>query len=150
MSKFIINVEHKPMLGPEEVLSGTDMRARLWALPVQWKRVKLTDNWFFIPTWEGWRKAIDYLKPKVPKYYRDKFDCENTAGWFRHKMADVFGINTLAEVEGYADMQDGKGPQRHGWGLFTDTDGCYQLETQTGVVMDIDDKWYIPDEIVMG
>ena len=150
MSKLVIKVEHKPILGPEEVLSLADMHARLTALPIQWKRIKLTDHWFYIPSWEGWRKAIDYLMPRMPKYYTDKFDCENFAGWFRHEMAMVFGINSFAEVEGYADLEDGRGPQRHGWSVFPDGPDFYQMETQTGVIMDIDDARYVPDEIVMG
>ena len=150
MSKFAVKVEHLPILGPEEVMSYAGMKKLIDLQPVQWKKVKLTDSDFYFPSWEGWRKAIDYLMPKIPKYLRDKFDCENFAGWFRHKMAEAFGINTLAEVEGYADMEDGRGPQRHGWNVFTDGFYFFQMESQNCVIMDIDDKRYIPDEITMG
>lgn len=149
MSRYSINIDHIPVLGPEEVISYSAMMAKIQALPIEWKRIKLTDNWFFAPSWSGWAKAIEYLKTKVPKYYTDKFDCENAAGWFRHKMAEVFGINTCAEVEGYADCR-GRGMERHGWSLFTEGEYFYQMESQTGVVMDIDDPKYVPDEITMG
>ena len=150
MSKIVVKVEHKPVLGPEETVYTSVMRARLQALPIKWTRIKLTDSWFYVPGWDGWRKAIDYLLPKIPKYYADKFDCENCAGWFRHMMAGEFKINTFAEVEGYADMEDGRGPQRHGWNVFTDGFYFFQMESQNCVIMDIDDKRYIPDEITMG
>ena len=52
-------------------------------------------------------------------------------------------------VEGWADMGDGY-VQRHKWCIFYDGVCLYQLEPQTGVVMDIDDTKYIPDEIVIG
>ena len=150
MSKSVVNIEHKPVLGPEQVIGVTDMVAKINALPVTWKKVKVTDVYYYAPSWDGWRKAIDYEQPKLPKYYADKFDCENFAGWFRHKIAEDFGINTYAEVEGWADFQDGRGSQRHGWGVFTDGQYFYQTETQSGIIMDIDDKFYIPDEITMG
>lgn len=150
MSKFIVKVEHKPVLGQEKVITLATMQIRLEALPIKWKRIKLTDHYFYVPCWDGWRKAIEYEMPRIPKYYTDKFDCENFAGWFRHKIAEDFGINTYAEVEGYADMGDGRGPQRHGWGFFTDGSYFYQVETQNCVIMDIDDPLYRPDEIVMG
>jgi len=149
MSSFRVNVVHKPVLGPEEVLSLFAMDARLRYLPVEWKRIKLTDQLFYCPSFDGCRKAIEYLMPKRPKYLEHKFDCENMSGWLRHKVADVFQVNNFAEVEGYADCR-GLGMERHGWTVFTEGIYFYQLETQTGVVMDIDDPLYVPDEIVMG
>ena len=150
MSKFAVKVDHVVALGSIEQVYLTTMKARIEALPLNWTRVKITDHWLYAPGWEGWRKAIDHLLPKIPKYLRDKFDCENSAGWFRHRMAEVYEINTMAEVEGWADLEDGRGPQRHGWNVFPAGLFFFQMESQTGVVMDIDDPRYIPDEIVMG
>lgn len=150
MSKYRIQVEHIPVLGPEEVLTLSAMSLKLEALPIKWDKVKLTDNNFFCPSFEGCHKAIEYLMPKIPKHYVDKFDCENFAGWLRHKVAEIFHVNNFAEVEGYADLEDGRGMQRHSWTVFTEGEFFYQLETQNCVIMDIDDPKYAPDEIVMG
>lgn len=149
MSKYSINIVHKPVLGPEQVITRADMQLKLSGLPIRWDKVKLTDLYFYCPDWEGWRKAIEYLQARLPKYYESKFDCENFAGWFRHKMAEEFQINTCAEVEGFADCR-GLGMERHSWTVFTEGKFFYQMETQTGVIMDIDDPLYVPDEIVMG
>ena len=148
MSRYTVEVQHIPVLGSERILILDTMSRKINLLPIEWTRVKLADYYFYCPSFDGWRKVIDYLMPKLPKYYLDKFDCENFAGWFRHKAAEVFRINTFAEVEGYADL--GEGMERHGWGVFTDGKYFYQMETQTGVIMDIDDLLYVPDEIVMG
>jgi hypothetical protein len=144
-----LNIVKKPNLGSEQVIGMTAMGDMIKALPIAWLKDKVTDSYYYCPSWEGWAKAIEYLKPKVPKYLRDKFDCENFAGWFRIRMAELFGINTMAEVEGWADCR-GRGMERHGWNIFTDGKFFYQMESQNGVVMDIDDPAYVPDEITMG
>lgn len=148
MSKFVVKINHLPTLGPDKLISRDEMRLRITALPIRWRKIKLTDFHYYASTWDDWRKIIEYELPRIPKYYVDKFDCENFAGWFRHQIAIDFEINTFAEVEGYANL--GKGMERHGWGLFTDGKHFFQVEPQTGVIMDIDDHDYIPDEIVMG
>jgi len=149
MSEFVVKIEHKPTLGSEQEMSRAAMEAKIKALPIKWKKVKLTDYYYFAPSWNDWKKIIEYEKPRLPKYYTNKFDCENFAGWFRHKVAEDFKKNTCAEAEGFADVR-GLGMERHSWTIFTDGTNFYQMETQTGVVMDIDDPNYIPDEIVMG
>lgn len=112
--------------------------------PVQWRRIAIKDHYLYMPDFDGWVAIINHLKKKVPKYLADRFDCENFAGWFRHECARLWQINSLAELEGYF-----KG-NRHGWGFFTDGEDCFQLESQTGEIIDIEDNFYIPDEIVMG
>jgi len=151
MSKFNVNVEHIPTLSGEVCLTINEMQAKLMALPLTWSRIKLSDNYFYAPAkWDDCRKIIDYLLPKIPLYLTDRFDCENNAGWWQSEVARVFGMNTWADVEGWADVGRGY-KERHGWNLFysPETDHFFQFEGQTGVVMDVDDPLYTPDEIVM-
>lgn len=151
MSKFIITVNHVPSLSGEVCLTASEMQAKLMALPLVWRRIKLSDYNFYAPArWDDWRKIINYLIPRIPPYLVDKFDCENNAGWWQNEVARLFRMNTMADVEGWADVGHGY-KERHGWNLFyvPEDDMFFQLEGQTGVVMNIDDPLYAPDEIVM-
>ncbi len=151
MSKFNVNVVHKPTIGPEQCISLTAMSAILTATSIRWKRMKLDDYYFYASMWDGWRKIINYLIPRVPKYYVDRFDCENAADWFKVHVAEEFGQNTCARVDGLADV--GRGYQEpHAWCVFYDAGSrfFFQLETLNGVIMDLVDPLYTPNEIVMG
>ena len=119
----------------------------------EWHKLKLTDNLYFVPPWEDWDKIFQYEMKSLPKYVPEKFDCEQFGGWLRIMVAKDFGVNVCGDAEGYVDFQDGKGKQRHGWTVFTEGEGLYQVESQmaTGYhIMDIDNPFYIPDELVMG
>jgi hypothetical protein len=150
VSTFNIKIEHKPTLGSEQTISKYAMKIALEALPVTWKKIKLDDKYFYAPSWQGCIKIIEYIQPKVPKYLTDKFDCDNFADWYKVHVADEFHINVFARIDGYADMGRGKGLEPHCWTLFTEGQYFYQLEPQNGVVMNIDDPLYQPDEITMG
>ena len=150
MSRLAVKVEHIPVLGPEEVISLLSMKHRIEALPIKWKRIKLDDHTFYCPSFDGWRKAIDYLMPKVPKYIPERRDCEFMACWFYVHLCEDFRVNTMARVQGFAIVAGSNVMERHAWNIFTDGKYFYQLEPQTGVLMDIDDPDYIPDEIVVG
>jgi len=150
MSKFNISVIHKPTIGGgQEIVTLGGMHTKLTELHT-WDKIKLDDHNFYQPSWDNWTKIVNYLKPRVPKYYIDKFDCDNCADWFKVHAAEEFGINTMARVDGYADMGMGKGPERHAWCYFPVGLLFYQLEPQNGVIMDWDDPRYVPDEITMG
>jgi len=156
MSRIAVKVEHIPVLGTEARISYTGMDAKLRALPLTWNSIKLDDRWFFAPGWDDWRKIIEFLRPKVPKYLSEKFDCDNIADWARVHAAEYFKINSMARVDGMCrvEVAGNPGPKyvRHAWNLFYDSAGgvIYQLEMQTGVIMDLDDPEYVPDEIIMG
>ena len=151
MCRFNVNVQRKPRIKSMELLSLETMKSMLKECGVTWKRIKLDDHYFYAPVWDDWRKIIEYLLPRIPKYYDDRFDCDNAADWFKVHVAEEFGQNTCARVDGFADM--GRGVmESHAWCVFRDAGGklLFQLEPQTGVIMDIDDPLYIPNEIVMG
>ena len=141
---------HKPNISLKEV-SAQELRQVLEAW--SWKKLKMTDGRYFIPTlWEDWDKIFQYLFPLLPKYVSDKFDCENFAGYLRVMAAKEFGVNVMGDAEGYADVR-GIGMERHGWTVFTDGEGLYQVESQKLIgssIMDIDDPLYVPDELVIG
>ena len=151
MSQFNVNVVHKPSVSSVECIPLAAMSAILTASGITWKRTKLDDHYFYASVWDSWRKIIEYLLPRVPKYYVDRFDCDNIADWTKVHVAEEFGLNTCARVDGLADV--GRGVlESHAWSIFHDIGSglLFQLEMQTGVIMDIDDPLYIPNEIVMG
>jgi len=143
-------VVHKPSVQLREV-TCQELRKVLetWS----WKKLKMTDRYYFIPIiWKDWDKIFQYLLPLLPKYAPDKFDCENFAGYLRVMAAKEFGVNVVGDAEGYANVR-GIGMESHGWTVFTDGVGLYQVESGklTGSsIMDIDDPLYIPDELVIG
>jgi hypothetical protein len=147
-SIFDIKVNLKPALGTEEVLSLLKMEGVIRALPVTWSYVKMNDTAYYAPSWDDWRKIIEYLQPRVPKYFPQRADCEFMACWFYVHVCEDFNVNTMCMVEGYADV--GKGPERHAWNVFTDGAYFYQLEPQNGVIVDIEDQSYVPDRIIAG
>lgn len=151
MSKFIVRVEHIPSLSGEVCLTAKDMQIKLMALPLIWNRIKLSDYYYYAPaTWDDWRKIIEYLIPRIPPYLVDRFDCENNAGWWQSEVARNFQMNTMGDAEGWADVGRGY-KERHGWNVFYDSESglFFQMEGQTGVIMEMDEPLYVPDEIVM-
>jgi len=148
MSKFKIETKHLPII-PEFPIDVSELNKLIRALPVAWRDIDLDDNYYYFTDWTGWGKIIEYLKPNRPKYLAEKFDCDNMAKWHSVEVARLFELNTCAEVEGWADVGRGV-PERHKWNIIFDGDSFYQFEPQTGVVMEIDDSLYKPDEIVIG
>jgi len=143
-------IVHKPSISLKEVYRQ-ELRPVLEAW--SWKKLKMTDSWYFIPTvWRDWDKIFQYLFPLLPKYVPDKFDCENFAGYLRVMAAKELGVNVMGDAEGWADVGRGY-KERHGWTVFTDGEGLYQVESQKLIgldIMDIDDPLYVPDELVIG
>lgn len=151
MSRFNVKVEHKPSISSVQCLSHPAMQSILTGSGITWKRMKLDDYYFFAPMWDDWRKIIEHLLPRIPKYYTDKFDCDNMADWFKVHVAEEFGQNTCARVDGLADVGRGY-KEPHAWCVFYDASSrlLFQLEPQDGVIMDLDDPLYTPSEIVIG
>lgn len=149
-----VSVELVPNIGTEVEITSAEMKHALSVCPIVFEDIKLDDNIFFTPMWDGWCKIIEYLKTKVPEYYVEKFDCDNMADFFKVKVAEVFKINTCARVDGWVWVPAGYTAvqRRHAWNIFYEPEygTFFQLEPQTGEVMDLDDVKYQPKEIVMG
>jgi hypothetical protein len=143
-----VKIERKPLLGPEEIIPLAQMDSMVRSLPLTWNEINLDDHSFFVPAFDDWRKIIEYLLPKLPMYYTDKFDCDNFADWFKVHAAEDFGKNCAAKVRGWATINNKV--ERHAWNVLPDGQYFYQLETQTGELMDIDDPRYVPDQLEMG
>ena len=148
MSKYRVGIEHIPTIQTQRISRG-EMQDRLFTAR-RWDRVKLDDHYYFYPSWEDWDKVFLHLMRNLPKYVPDRFDCDNFADYLRIKCAEIFGINTCARVDGYADV--GRGVMEcHAWSVFFDGESFYQLESQKrGLLMDLDDPAYSPREIIMG
>jgi len=140
-----VRVERVPKLNGQGLkLDPNQLRTLVDALQ-EWKQYNGTDSWYYIPTFDDWVIIINYLKKKVPKYRTDRFDCENFADWFRVMVGDYFGINTMATVIGNWDGN------RHGWSFFPDSKGnWWQMESQTGEIINYPDNEYKPDAITIG
>lgn len=153
MSKVKVDAVHVPTVKTTRI-SAADLH-EIMSARWQWKKLKLTDHWYYVPSFEDWDTVFQHLLARIPKYVPDKFDCENFAGFLRVMACKEFGINTCGDAEGNADL--GRGYlQRHGWTVFPsleDGGHLFQLESQrkTGYFFkDIDDPTYVPDEIVIG
>lgn len=110
-----------------------------------WMRdIKLDDNDYYYVLQEDWGIIFDDVLQDLPTYTTEKFDCDNFADYTRVQVASKYGINTCARVDGNTYRG------RHAWCLFYDELGFHQLEPQTGEVMELDDKRYVPDQIIMG
>jgi hypothetical protein len=154
MSTFQVQspIVHKPSIKLFEI-SAQQIRSIIESQPIVWRKIKLTDNNYFYVSWEDWDKVFQYLMKELPAYVPEKFDCENFAGYLRVMAAKEFGINTCGDGEGFVDFQDDRGWLRHGWTVFTEGTGLYQVESQMAngySIMDIDSDYYKPDEIVIG
>ena len=136
-------VIHLPKV-KEYQISSADLRRLISSLPVVWRSIDLEDSHYFYTDWQGWGAITEYLKPKAPKYLTDKFDCDNFARWFNTETARLFELNTCAVVEGRL------GSARHKWNIIYDGECFYQMEPQTGEILDLPDDRYRPDEILVG
>lgn len=148
MSNLRVEVEHLPTITVFKI-SRVELWQKLNALPIKWRYIKLDDYWYFYCSWEDWGKVFDKVQSGLPSYREDIFDCDNFANLIMSKVARLFGMNTCARVDGWADV--GHGLERHAWNIFFDGENFYQLESQkTGALIDIDDPKYKPDELVAG
>jgi hypothetical protein len=162
-----LEITKLPAVTGEQMFTGDQMKAAIEALPIQWgqattqygdlvtmatiwQRIKLDDSKYYVPDFDTWVRIINYLKPKAPKYIPERRDCEWFADWFRVKVAEEFEINSLARVDGWANLGNDGYYGRHGWNIFSDGVYWCQLEPQTGEIVEIDDPRYIPDELIMG
>ena len=152
MSRFEVQVEHIPVVKLYKIDYYT-MQRKLTAA-WDWQRIDLEDLYFFHPAWEDWDKIFQFVQRKLPKYLPDQFDCDNFSMYVSVMVAHYFKSNVCARVEGEADFQDDKGPQRHKWNVFFDGDAFYQLESQRytppAMIADLSDPYYVPLEIEMG
>ena len=150
MSKFLINVDHIPTV-TLYYISANEFESKLKAT-WNWTSIDIEDTGYFYPKWEDWDKIFQYVQKSLPTYVPNKFDCDNFAYYVSVMVSSKFGCNTCNVVEGYVDFRDGRGFQRHKWNVFFDGGNFYQLESQKKTppneIADLDDPYYIPDEII--
>jgi len=144
MSKVKVQVDHLPSITTYRI-DAYQMRRNLENCGIKWTYLKLDDSWYFYVSWEDWGKIFNHVQAKLPTYKSDKMDCDNFGDLIKVRVAELFGVNTCARVDGYW-----KG-LRHAWNVFYDGENFYQLESQkAGDLRDLIDDEYKPDMIFMG
>lgn len=129
------------------VISQTDLIKSLpqgIRMPVQ----PLDDEYFYL-TMDDWKKVFNEVFAKMPRYIKNRTDCEDFAWIFRGFVILDAGMNAFGWVIG--DIPAG----RHGFNMFLADSGWYLLEPnkQYGYgnanILNIDERGYVPDIVVI-
>lgn len=101
----------------------------------------LMDSAYYYTNIKGWADIFDYIyfKFPMPKYIADRMDCDDFAFLLKSLVASFFGINYIAVTFGPSHLG------YHAWNIIRTENGFYQFEPQTGEILDIYDRAYIPE-----
>ena len=99
------------------------------------------DKKHYFTDWETWKQLIEYDWTNKKKYLADRYDCDNFAGSFCARMAEIYGLNTAGRL--YCDVYDkdtGVKINPHVAVLIVDKDKrMFLMESQTDNWIEITD-----------
>ena len=133
MSKFVVKVEHTPVL-KEYSLSGVVLGHKL--SPLNLEKVYLWDYNYWHVSLEDWGKVLKDVLFGMPKYTTDKFDCENFAMLVSARVSERYQLNTCGIAIGQSPWGE------HGYNLLVHEDGLIYFEPQDGNFIPVKDGSY--------
>jgi len=99
------------------------------------------DKEHYFTDWETWKQLLEYDWTDKKKYLTDRYDCDNFAGSFCARMAEIYGLNTAGRL--YCDVYDkdtGVKINPHVAVLIIDKDKrVFLMESQTDNLIEITD-----------
>jgi len=94
--------------------------------------ISLSDNKYFLTTWERWGEIIDFDLIDQLVYYYDKFDCDNFAFYFASRAAGLYGLNTGGVAYGSIyDKNTNELLGRHAFNIIVTTNDIRAYEPMT-------------------
>lgn len=145
MSKIAFKVEHTSTVTEYKMdsnelytlLGDTGAKLHIW------------DSYFFYVSLEDWGKVFADVLLGMPRFTKDKFDCENFAMLTTARVLERWKLNTCAVVVGTSSIGS------HGFNLFIakvdDGVNIFLLEPQTGNIMPVEEpEGYKPKVIIIG
>lgn len=145
MSKLFVKVDHIPKF-EEFSMSSSQLRSMLERhLELQLGKAILWDRRYYCVSHSDWGKVFGDVLLNMPKYTKDKFDCENFALLVSARVAEKYKLNSCGIAIG--DSPWG----RHGFNIFLSDVGLFYLEPQNGDVFPIEeDSGYKADLVIFG
>ena len=143
MSKFRIHkpVEHLPAF-EEYSITTLSLEQILATYGKVWKGEMCLDGQYWYVSHEVWLQIFADVLLNMPKYTKDRWDCDNFAFLTKCRVEEKYRLNAIAIVMGNSPFG------YHAWNWFFD--GLWhQLEPQTGDVFDVDENGYIADWILI-
>jgi len=142
MSKFIVKVDHIPNF-TEYPISKNE----LWSMlePLGLTRRYLWDGQFWYVSHEDWGRIFTDILCNMPKYTKDKFDCENFGMLVSARVSEKYKLNTCGIVVGNSPWG------YHGYNMFLSDQGLFYLEPQNGEVYSVvEDSGYKAQIVIFG
>jgi len=140
MSKFFIRAEHLPSITELETTANELNRL---AQPLGLRELYLWDSRYFYCSHEDWGKVLRKVLLDMPKYTREKFDCENYAMLTAARTSELFKLNTCGIAIGQSPFG------YHGFNIFVSDAGLFYLEPQTGDIFSVTENSGYKAEIVI-
>ncbi len=141
MSKFNVKVEHVPGY-KEYTTDKNELRRMLHREGIN--PDKLWDGYYHCVSFGDWLKIFDDILGNMPKYTKDKFDCDNFALLTVARITEKYHINGCGIAIGESPMG------YHAWNIFLTETDLYYMEPQTGKVFDLQGEGYRADYVVWG
>ena len=141
MSRFNIKIEHTPIL-EERQCASQELAARLQPLGLE--KSYLWDYNYWYVSLEDWGKVLKDVLFGMPKYTKDKFDCENFAMLTSARVSERYYLNTCGIAVGESPWGE------HGDNLLGHKDGLMYFEPQTGDFIEVADGSYKARLVIFG
>ena len=143
---------------PRYVISRARLGRELRDLGIDIAFSRHRDSFYFYTDMAHWKQIIKDVCKDMPKYRLSKvftefqeemevtkekgwdFDCDNFGELARTRVAERYGLNTIASVDGNSPMG------YHNFNMFRDVYGWHILEPQN---KEIDPSGYKPDEALI-
>jgi len=90
----------------------------------------LYDHKFYLTDWETWKQILEYDWTPKSKYIADRYDCDNFAGSFNSRMAEIYGLNSAGRFTNMMNYQDGRKVPHRATVIVTSDNKLYALEPQ--------------------
>ncbi len=127
----------------EYSIDKEQLRSKLDALEGL-KRIYLWDKHYYYVSHEDWGKIFSDVLLNLPKYTKEKFDCDNFAFLVAARIAEKYQINCCGIVMG--SHRNG-----HAFNIFLSDAGLFYLEPQNGSVFSIgEDSGYKANFVFFG
>ena len=141
MSRFNVKVEHvsnyteyitdKVILG--RMLDGYEiLHAKLW------------DKFYYYYSFEDWLRVFADILANMPKYAKEKFDCDNFALLTCARVMEKYHVNGCGIAIGDSPMG------YHAWNIIITETELFYMEPQTGKILDLVGEGYTAHYVVWG
>jgi hypothetical protein len=107
------------------------------------------DSEYYYVSFEKWKDVFADCFSEIPKYMKNRRDCEDLAWIMRAMVLMLYGINGIGYVVGETEFG------RHGFNIFISEKGVHLLEPNPKFaygnynILDVGERGYLPDLVLI-